>query len=131
MVRQYCAGLLGINIADIRVTAAEIGGGFGGKTTVYLEPVAVALSRKAGRPVKMVMSRGEVFRGTGPTSGAAISVRIGAKRDGRIIAASAELKLMAGAFPGAPIQPACMCAFTPYDIPVSYTHLTLPTICSV
>jgi CO/xanthine dehydrogenase Mo-binding subunit len=117
MVRQYCAGLLGINIADIRVTAAEIGGGFGGKTTVYLEPVAVALSRKAGRPVKMVMSRDEVFRGTGPTSGAAISVRIGAKRDGRIIAASAELKLMAGAFPGAPIQPACMCAFTPYDIP--------------
>ena len=41
---------------------SEIGGGFGGKTTVYLEPVAMILSKKSGRPVKMVMSREEVFR---------------------------------------------------------------------
>ena len=49
---------------------SEIGGGFGGKTVVYLEPLALALSRKAKRPVKMVMTREEVFRATGPTSGA-------------------------------------------------------------
>ena len=69
MVRAYCAKLLGIDIANIRVTPAEIGGGFGGKTLVYLEPVALALSRKTGRPVKMVMTREEVFRGYRPDLG--------------------------------------------------------------
>ncbi len=68
MVRAYCAKLLGIDISQIRAIPAEIGGGFGGKTLVYLEPLALAMSRKSGRPVKMVMSREEVFRGTGPTS---------------------------------------------------------------
>ena len=81
MIRAYCAKLLGIDMAQIRVMPAEIGGGFGGKTVVYLEPVALALSKKAGRPVKIVMSREEVFRGTGPTSGGVIEVKIGAKYD--------------------------------------------------
>jgi hypothetical protein len=67
MIRAYCAKLAGIDIANIRVTPAEIGGGFGGKTLIYLEPVALALSRKTGRPVKIVMTREEVFRATGPT----------------------------------------------------------------
>ena len=57
-------------LASCASPPSEIGGGFGGKTVVYLEPVALALSRKAGRPVKMVMTREEVFRATGPTSGA-------------------------------------------------------------
>ena len=70
MVRAYTAKLLGINMSDIRVNPAEIGGGFGGKTLVYLEPVAVALSQKSGRTVKMQMTREDVFRGSGPTSGA-------------------------------------------------------------
>src|SRR5262249_61215277 len=68
MVRAYCAKLLGMPIANLRVTPAEIGGGFGGKTLVYLEPVALVLSRKSGRPVKMVMSREEGCRGPRPTS---------------------------------------------------------------
>ena len=82
MVRAYCAKLLGIDISEIRVTPAEIGGGFGGKTLVYLEPLALALSRKAGRPVRMVMTREEVFRGSGPTSGGTINVKVG-RQDGR------------------------------------------------
>ena len=116
MVRAKCARLLGMNIADIRVTPAEIGGGFGAKTTVWLEPLAVVLSRKAGRPVKMTMPRDDVFRATGPTSGTVINVKIGARKDGRFTAAQAELKYQAGAFPGAPIASGCMCAFAPYDI---------------
>jgi CO/xanthine dehydrogenase Mo-binding subunit len=98
------------------VTASEIGGGFGGKTVVYLEPLALALSRKAGQPVKMVMSRTEVFKATGPTSGAKVWVKVGATRDGRITAAEALLKYQAGAFQGSPVQPGCMCAFAPYDL---------------
>jgi len=117
MVRAYTAKLLGLNLSDIRVNPAEIGGGFGGKTLVYLEPVAVALSRKSGRTVKMQMTREEVFRGSGPTSGAAMDVKIGAKKDGTIVAAKQVLKYQAGAFAGSPIGPGCMCGFAMYDLP--------------
>ena len=117
MVRTYCAKVLGLEISDIRVTPAEIGGGFGGKTTVYLEPVALALSRASGFPVKMVMSREEVFRATGPTSGATIKVRLGAKADGTITAADVELMFQAGEFPGSPVGAACMTALACYDVP--------------
>src|SRR5262249_31970325 len=115
IVRAHCARLLGWDIAKIRVTAAEIGGGFGGQTVRHLEALAVALARKARRPVKMVMSREEVFRASGPTSGAHVRVKIGAKKDGRMVA-EAELKYQAGAFPGSPVQPGAMCAFAPYDL---------------
>ncbi|MGH7046761.1 MAG: xanthine dehydrogenase family protein molybdopterin-binding subunit [Stellaceae bacterium] len=117
MVRAYCAKLLGIDISDIRAIPAEIGGGFGGKTLVYLEPLALAMAKKSGRPVKMVMSREEVFRGTGPTSGGVVEVKLGAKKDGRIVAANLVLKYQAGAFPGSPVGPGCMCGFAMYDIP--------------
>jgi CO/xanthine dehydrogenase Mo-binding subunit len=117
MVRAYCAKLLGIEISDVRVTPAEIGGGFGGKTTVYLEPVALALSRQSGAPVKIVMTRDEVFRATGPTSGAVVLVKLGAKKDGTITAADVELKYQAGAFPGSPVGAGSMTALACYDLP--------------
>jgi CO/xanthine dehydrogenase Mo-binding subunit len=117
MIRAYTAKLLGIDIANIRVNPAEIGGGFGGKTLIYLEPVAVALSKMSGRPVKIQMTRDEVFRGSGPTSGATVEVKLGAKHDGTIVAAQEVLKFQAGAFPGSPIGPGCMCGFALYDIP--------------
>jgi CO/xanthine dehydrogenase Mo-binding subunit len=116
IARGHCAKLLGMDISKLRVTASEIGGGFGGKTVVYLEPVALALSRKAGQPVKMVMTREEVFRASGPTSGAHMRIKIGATKDGRITAADALFHYQAGAFPGSPVQLGCMCAFAPYDL---------------
>jgi len=116
IVRGHCAKLLGMDISKLRVTASEIGGGFGGKTVVYLEPVALALSRKAGQPVKMVMTREEVFRATGPTSGAHLRIKMGATKDGRITAAEGTFHYQAGAFPGSPVQMGCMCAFAPYDL---------------
>ena len=64
----------------------------------------------------MVMTREEVFKASGPTSGAHVRVKIGAKQDGRIVAAEAELKYQAGAFAGSPVQPGAMCAYAPYDI---------------
>src|SRR5262249_62237014 len=92
IVRARCAPLRGMDIAKARVPASEIGGGFGGKTVVYLEPLAIALSRKAKRPVKMVMSREEVFKASGPTSGATVRVKMGATKDGKFVAGFAELK---------------------------------------
>ena len=116
-VRAHCARMLGIDISKVRVIPAEIGGGFGGKLNVYIEPVALALARKSGRPVKIVMGRDEVFKGTGPTSGSAITIKVGAMRDGRIVAGEATFALQAGAFPGSPVMNACMVAFGSYAIP--------------
>ena len=116
VVRAYTAQLLGMKLGDLRVYPAEIGGAFGGKTVIYVEPVAVMLARKSGHPVKIVMSREDVFRATGPTSGSSMTVKIGVKRDGTIVAADGVFKLQAGAFPGSPFMSTCMCAFAPYDI---------------
>src|SRR5207237_10622694 len=77
MVRAYTSRICGADIASIRAIPAEIGGGFGGNTIIYPEPPAYMLSKKSGRPVKMVMSREEVFRATGPTSGAGSAVNRG------------------------------------------------------
>ena len=115
-VRNLTAKLTGMTIGDVKVNPAEIGGGFGGKTLVYLEPVALTLSKLSNHPVRMNMSREEVFKGTGPTSGASMTVKIGVRRDGAITAAEAILKYQAGAFPGSPVMNGCMCAFAPYDI---------------
>jgi CO/xanthine dehydrogenase Mo-binding subunit len=115
-VRHFCAEILALPLSKIRVVPTEIGGGFGGKTVVYLEPLALALSRKAKRPVKMVMSREEVFKASGPTSGAVVKVKMGATKDGKFVAGFAELKYQAGAFQGSPVQPGTMCAYAPYDI---------------
>jgi CO/xanthine dehydrogenase Mo-binding subunit len=117
MVRTYCAKVLGLESSNIRVTPAEIGGGFGGKTTVYLEPLALALSRQCGAPVKIVMSRDEVFRATGPTSGAVMEVKLGAKTDGTLTAADIVLKYQAGAFPGSPVGAGGMTALACYKVP--------------
>jgi CO/xanthine dehydrogenase Mo-binding subunit len=116
MVRDTCARLLNMDITKLRVTASEIGGGFGGKTTVFIEPIALALSRKANRPVKVVMSREEVFKATGPTSSSSMDVKIGVTKDGRIVAADATLRYQGGAFPGSPVEFGAMSAFACYDL---------------
>jgi CO/xanthine dehydrogenase Mo-binding subunit len=116
-VRDACAAIAGLDPAHVKVIPSEIGGGFGGKIVVYLEPIAIALARKAQRPVKMVMSRDEVFRASGPTSGSKIHVKLGAKRDGTIVAARLALWYEAGAFRGSPVGAGAMCALAAYTIP--------------
>jgi xanthine dehydrogenase molybdenum-binding subunit len=114
-VRSQVADVLGLPLASIRVIPTEIGGGFGGKITVYLEPVAVLLSRLSGhQPVRMVMSRTEVFTSTGPTSGSVILVTMGADAAGRLTAAHAELFYEAGAYPGSPVGAGAVVSFAPY-----------------
>jgi len=128
IVRDFCAGVLDMELSKIKVTASEIGGGFGGKTTVFVEPVAVALSKKAHRPVKVVMSRDEVFRASGPTSSASMHMKIGVTKDGIITAGEGEFRMQGGAFPGSPVPYGAACAFAPYVTPnvhlVSYDVVT-------
>ncbi len=117
-VRDQVSEILQVPIARIRVIPMEIGGGFGGKNPVYLEPLAAALSRKAGsHPVKMTMSRAEVLAATGPTSGSHIRVKMGADSSGKITAAQAYMAYEAGAFPGSPVGSGAGVIFSPYNIP--------------
>ncbi len=117
VVQRQTAEILGLPVSQVSVTPCEIGGGFGGKIPVYLEPLAAMLSRKSGRPVKIIMSRTEEFEATGPTPASHIKVKMGANKDGQIVAAEASLMYEAGAFPGSPVGAGCMCIFSPYAIP--------------
>ncbi|MBI2806525.1 MAG: xanthine dehydrogenase family protein molybdopterin-binding subunit [Planctomycetes bacterium] len=115
-VRAQVAALLQMPVSRIKVVPMEIGGGFGGKIRVYLEPVAAILSKKSGKPVKVLMDRASVFEATGPTPGSHIRVKVGADKSGKITAAEAYLAYEAGAFPGSPIWAGCVCIFSCYDI---------------
>ena len=115
-VRSLSAQVLGMPVGHIKVVPAEIGGGFGGKTTIYLEPLSVLLSKKTGAPVKLVMSRSEVLRASGPTSGSKIKVKMGATKDGKLVAAEIWMAYEAGAFPGSPVGAGAMCIIAPYTI---------------
>ena len=115
-VRDAMAQLLEMPVSQIRVIPMEIGGGFGGKIPVYLEPVAALLSKKTGQAVKILMSRADVFEASGPTCGSWSRVKIGAKSDGTITAAEVELACEAGAYPGSPVGAGAMCALAAYDI---------------
>jgi CO/xanthine dehydrogenase Mo-binding subunit len=117
-IRRMCAAVLGIEASGLRVTPSEIGGGFGGKTTIFMEPLALALSRKAGgRPVKLVMSRSDVLRATGPTASASMDVKLGLKKDGTITAAEVRFRMQGGPFVGAsPVHEALSCALACYDV---------------
>ena len=115
-VRDSLAQILNLPVSQIKVVPMEIGGGFGGKIPVYLEPMAALLSRKTGQAVKLLMSRTDVFESTGPTSGSHLWVKVGATKDGKITAADATLALEAGAFPGSPVTMGAQCMFAPYNI---------------
>ena len=116
-IRDHLANLLNLPESNITVNPVEIGGGFGGKTTVYLPPIAALLSKKVHHPVKMVMDRADVFQGTGPAPGGEVKVRMGVNDDGKLIAASTEIRLEAGAYPGSNVELPTAWCFSTYDIP--------------
>jgi CO/xanthine dehydrogenase Mo-binding subunit len=115
-VREQVATILQLPLSRVKVVPMEIGGGFGGKIPVYLEPLAALLSKKTGRPVKMVMTRAEVFQATGPASSTATRIKIGVKQDGRLTAAQAWLAYEAGAFPNNWAVMGAMCVLAPYKL---------------
>ncbi len=116
-VRHQLAELLEIPLTWIKVIPTEIGGGFGGKISVYEQPVALLLSKKSSRPVQVTMNRTDVFQATGPTPGSYIRVKLGADSNGKLVAGEAYLAYEAGAYPGSPINAGCMCILACYDIP--------------
>jgi CO/xanthine dehydrogenase Mo-binding subunit len=119
--RDRLSNILKIEAAKIRVQQSEMGGGFGGKTGFYGEPVAIQLARKAKRPVKIALTRNEVFRATGPVSGTKSRIKMGAKKDGTITAAEAELAFQTGAFTGSMFINAPQAMFTLYNLKIVKT----------
>ena len=115
--RQSLAQLLQIPLGKITVVPLELGGGFGGKLFMQMEPLACLLAIKTGKPVKMIMTRDECFEATGPSPSTYVRVKLGAKKDGTLTAGQAYLAYAAGAFPGSPVGGGMNGVFAPYNIP--------------
>ena len=119
-VRAQTAGMIGVPETRVKVNYVEIGGGFGGKTKVYLAPIAALLSRKSGgRPVKLVMDRTSVFEATGPAPGGKIRMKVGVNKEGKVTAADTDLIFESGGYPGSAVGAAAMCVFACYNWPAS------------
>ena len=116
-LRDHLADIIQVPISNINVVPLEIGGGFGGKERLYIDPVAAFLSKKSQCPVKIAMRRDEVFRATGPSSGTFIKLKFGAKRDGTLTAAHLHMAYEAGAYAGGPLFLGIMSATSRYNIP--------------
>ena len=115
-VRATVANILRIPASQIKVTPMEIGGGFGGKITAYLDAICAVLSQKTGAPVKALMTRTEVFEASGPAPSSWMRVKIGVKNSGQMTAVETEMAMDAGAYPGSPVMQAIVCAFACYDV---------------
>lgn len=118
LTRRQLARLYGLSASEVRVVVPYIGGGFGGKTNLRLEPITSYLSRLAGRPVKLVLTHSEVFH-TVTKHASTVRIRSGITRDGRIVAREIDVTLDTGAYADTGPQVAKKCTYTsaPYRIP--------------
>ena len=114
--RGAIAGILNIPESMIKVVPCEIGGGFGGKVQAYQSPVVAMLSKKARRPVKVVMDRKSIFDATGPTPGGKVRIKLGVDDAGNIKAGTAELRYEAGAYAGSSVGSGALGVFACYRL---------------
>jgi CO/xanthine dehydrogenase Mo-binding subunit len=119
-VRELVAEYLRMPLSRIKVMPIEVGGGFGGKLHQQLSPIAALLALKTGRPVRMVMTRAEVFKATRPSPATVITIKMGATKDGFLTAADVRMIYDFGASTGMPGLDAIHLGFNllnPYRIP--------------
>jgi CO/xanthine dehydrogenase Mo-binding subunit len=116
--RRQLARLHGLSQSAVRVVVPYIGGGYGGKTNLRLEPIVSHLARLAGRPVRLVLSHQEVFH-VSSKHASRVRIRSGIMRDGRIVARDVDVVLDTGAYADTGPQVAKKCTLTagPYRIP--------------
>jgi CO/xanthine dehydrogenase Mo-binding subunit len=89
---------LGIPFNRLRVVGGTVGGGFGGKVDVMVEPIACIAAQLVNRPVKYVYSRAEEMQVSSPRAAERIRVKDGVTNDGRILARQVTLFVDAGAY---------------------------------
>jgi len=116
-IQEQLSETLQVPLSMVKVIPTEIGGGFGSKTQGILEPMAALLAQKTGRPVKMVMGRDEEFKAGRPGAPSVIHLRMGATKEGKIVAAQLNVIMDGGAFPGGPIAAATSVGLGHYNIP--------------
>jgi CO/xanthine dehydrogenase Mo-binding subunit len=97
VVQRQLAGIFKVPIADVRVIVFTLGGGFGGKLNCKLEPAAVLLAKKTGRPVRMVARRTECFL-LGVQHECKVKLKTGVKADGVLVAVEAHCYYNSGAY---------------------------------
>jgi CO/xanthine dehydrogenase Mo-binding subunit len=97
LVRAEIATLFAVPLANVRIQVPYLGGGFGSKSYTKMEPIAVALARKAGRPVRIQNS---VFESMVTTRrhGMRCRMRTAMTRDGRLLGRDVEIWLDTGAY---------------------------------
>lgn len=97
-VRRIVARVVGLDPARIRVIKPRIGGGFGSKQEIVLEPVAALLALRTGRPVRMAYTRQEVFVASRTRHPMRVNVKLGAREDGVLQAIDMEVLSNTGAY---------------------------------
>src|SRR5437867_407470 len=97
VVRTQLANIFKVPVSKVRVIVPYLGGGYGGKVYPKVEPITVALAQKAGRPVRVVLSREEVFY-TITKHAAVIRMKTAVKNDGTLVARECEIHLDTGAY---------------------------------
>ena len=91
------AGIFRLPVSDVRVVVPTLGGGFGAKIDLNLEPIVALLSRRARRPVRIALDRAEDFY-TASKHAARVRIRTGVMRDGRLVAHHATCWYDGGAY---------------------------------
>ncbi|MET4575913.1 xanthine dehydrogenase family protein molybdopterin-binding subunit [Ottowia thiooxydans] len=118
-IQRVCSEILGVPLACVRVHSPYVGGGFGGKASVKIDPLVAALSWKARAPVRVCLSIAESML-TCRRLDAEVSLKTAVDADGRIIAKSVRAVLNGGAYadtgPAIAIK-AAIRAIGPYHIP--------------
>lgn len=114
--RVILAEIFGLTYNRVRVSAPAIGGGFGAKLELTIEPVAALLSRMCGRPVKMVLNRAEAIATTRVRHGSQSRVRVGFDDAGNILAIDVECETNTGAYAGSALNVAGALMENPFQL---------------
>src|SRR5438128_3849151 len=101
-VRSDVSSALNLPERQIRVESVPIGGAFGGKFGL-IEPLAAAAAHAAHRPVRLVYTRGEDLLAGNPAPRSVITLKLGAKRDGTLVAIEGKVIFDTGAYPGSAV----------------------------
>jgi CO/xanthine dehydrogenase Mo-binding subunit len=98
VLHNELATALDIPMTDVKVVPVSLGGGFGGRLKTHFEQICALLARQVRRPVKIVLSREEVFTTTPGRAPFTIRMKIGAKRDGTLTAKDVDVLVDAGPY---------------------------------
>ncbi len=96
--RRLLSDMLGLPASKVRIFQTHVGGGFGGKHFKRLQPICALLALKARRPVRLCLTREEEFMSSPPRHATHIRLKMGASRDGTLVAKETYIVLNSGAY---------------------------------